>query len=201
MSVGDCTASKPVSADLVTASAIAVSGTVQLPGGADGGGVPVPNATVYLTPSLSSITIPPPAVPASPIDFPRSFEVTTDANGHFVFSPVDQAYVGEGLYDITVRPPDGTSLPWVVSPNHLISSQADAVTTFPLTVPAPAPLTLTLHDPDDNAVIGALVRAYAFPTCSALPCSGAIQIGEALTDSTGSFQMFLAPSPFTAGAP
>ena len=63
------------------------------------------------------------------------------------------------------------------------------------------PKTLTLHDPDDNAVTGALVRAYAFPTCSALPCSGAIQIGAALTDSTGSFQMFLAPSPFTAGAP
>jgi hypothetical protein len=178
--------------DLVLDNAIGVSGTVALPGTMG----PLLDATVDLTPSLATINpMFPPPVPASSIDSPRSFETTTDAGGRFAFKPPD-ALVGAGTYDITVRPLDGTNLPWVVFQTRQISATMGGdLGTF--TVPAPASLTVTLHDLADGAIVGALVRAYAFPPCPTSACfDPAHQIGESITDDTGTFQMFLAPAPF-----
>jgi hypothetical protein len=194
MPLGQCPApAEGITNDFATGNAIGVTGTVMVPG-VDGKKVPLPFATVDLTAALPSVTpMNPPTIPASPIDSPGSFEVLTDANGHFVFNPAYQANVGPGLYDLTIRPVDGTRFPWVVSQAQTIP----APNPFAITVPAPAPLTLTIHDPNDLPIVEALVRAYAFPPCSMPPCfAAARQIGEAFTDATGSFQMLLAPAPF-----
>jgi hypothetical protein len=193
MPLSPCPApSRGITQDFFPGNPIGVSGTVLVPG-ANGTKVPLPFATVDLTAALPPVTpMNPPTIPASPIDSPRSFEVETDANGQFTFIP-PQAKVSPGLYDLTIRPVDGTRFPWVVSQAQTIP----APTPFAITLPAPAPLTLTLHDPNENPIVDALVRAYAFPPCSMPPCfAAARQIGEAFTDATGSLQMLLAPAPF-----
>jgi hypothetical protein len=81
-----------------------------------------------------------------------------------------------------------------------------------LSVPVPALLSLTIQDfapqdfapnPVPKAVVHAVVRAYAFVPCTpseasgtaTTPCSDvAIQIGEAVTDPNGSFEMYLVPA-------
>ncbi len=162
------------------------------------------NATVEITPAASLLTSQPMPLPGpsqlAQADGPRPFQVTTAIDGSF------NALVDPGTYDVTVRPTDGTRLPWIVSPSHLIlhdKTKLDA-----LVVPAPVPLALTLHDPagpsGEKFVSQAVVRAYAFTSCTPPAggtCNGvALQIGQAFTDSTGSFEMFLTPSPFTAEA-
>jgi hypothetical protein len=188
--------------DLSAATPLEITGTVLLVDGA--GGKPLANVTVDLTPSTPFIFSPPQLAinPLASVDVPGSFEVTTDADGVYIFSP-PQSLVGPNPngYDVTVRPQDGTNLPWIVSPQH-IPLPNGRTNLGPLFVPAPVSLPLTIHDNVmDNPIVDAVVRAYAFTPCPPPgQCFGrALQIGEALTDSTGSFEMFLAPQPFVAG--
>jgi hypothetical protein len=156
------------------------------------------NATVDLTPSV----VPPPSMPSSSsppatLGSPRPFKVTTGDDGSFTAS------VDPGTYDVTVRPVDGTRLPWIVSPAHVISGNT---TLERLYVPAPQALNVTLHDPLlDSPIAQAVVRAYAFTGCTAPPggaCHGvALQIGQGFTDVNGSFEIFLTPVPFTPQNP
>jgi hypothetical protein len=156
------------------------------------------NATVDLTPSV----VPPASTTSAsstvPTGSPRPFEVVTGADGSF------GASVDPGTYDVTVRPAQGTNLPWIVSPAHVISGRTKIETLF---VPAPAALSVTLHDPLlDLPLAQAVVRAYAFTSCSAPSggpsCHGvALQIGQGFTDGNGSFEMFLTPFPFTPEKP
>jgi hypothetical protein len=160
------------------------------------------NATVELTPAASLLTPQPMPLPwpsqLAPEDGPRPFQVMTGADGSF------SASVDPGAYDVTVRPADGTRLPWIVSPNHVFSKSSTTIAH--LYVPAPVQLKLTLHDPEgvfeENPVTQAVVRAYAFTGCTrpagSTTCNGvALQIGEAFTDTNGSLEMFLTPFPFT----
>jgi hypothetical protein len=161
-----------------------VTGTVLI---ADGRALA--NATVDLTPAAILLTSP--LTPVAQVDGPRPFEVATGADGSF------SAAVDPGTYDVTVRPVDGTRFPWIVSPAHTFSKSHTNLD--PLFVPAPVPLSLTLHDPlADLPIAQAVVSAYAITTCSPAPCNGvALQISQGFTDSNGSFQMFLTPVPFT----
>jgi hypothetical protein len=147
------------------------------------------NATVDLTPAASLLASLP--LPVAQVDGPRPFEVTTAADGSF------SASVDPGMYDVTVRPVDGTRFPWIVSPAHTFSKSNTKLDR--LFIPAPVPLSLTLHDPlADLPIAQAVVSAYAFTSCSPAPCNGvALQIGQGFTDGNGSFQMFLTPVPFT----
>jgi hypothetical protein len=173
--------------DILVEPLLSIAGMVSI---ADGR--PLVNATVDLTPTASLLTSSLPQL--AQVDWPRPFEVMTGPDGSF------SASVDPGMYDVTVRPVDGTRFPWIVSPAHLFSN---STTLDHLYVPAPAPLGVTLHDPlGDNPIAQAVVRAYAFASCTALPggapCNGvALQIGQGFTDENGSFQMFLSPIPFT----
>jgi hypothetical protein len=191
--------------DLAAQTPLEVTGTVLLVDGT--AGRPLANVTVDLTPSAPFMFSPPQLAinPLAAADVPGSFEVTTGEDGVYTFSP-PQSLVGPSAvgYDVTVRPEDGTNLPWIVSPQH-IPAPNGPTKIVPLFVPAPVSLPLTLHDNfTDNPIVSAVVRAYAFTPCPpATPpsqCFGrALQIGEAITSSTGSFEMFLAPQPFLAG--
>jgi hypothetical protein len=178
---------------------------------------PLANATVEFSPSVSLLTLPPASVtsqypwpPPTPtqlaqVDWPRPFQVVTGDDGSFTAS------VDPGAYDITVRPVDGTRLPWIVSPANLATGgqvfSASTKTETPIQlprfwIPAPSAIDLTLHDQPGNPIAEALVRAYSFTSCT-IPvgdtsCNGfALQIGQAFTDGNGSFEMFLTPVPFT----
>jgi hypothetical protein len=155
-------------------------------------------SVVLLTPPAARPTL-------AQVDWPRPFQVVTGDDGSF------RASVDPGAYDITVRPVDGTRLPWIVSPANLATGgqvfSASTKTPTPIQlprfwIPAPSALDVTLRDQLGNPVTEALVRAYLFTSCT-IPmgdtsCNGfALQIGQAFTDGNGSFEMFLTPVPFT----
>ena len=135
--------------------------------------------------------------------WPRAQRTTTDANGFFSMS------LDQGTYDIVVRPPPGSALPWTISRSHTLLT-SDPVHLDVIRVPAPYVIELTLLETTsaNSYASRALVRAYAFAGAPAGGTSGAgsgsggtgassaasaIQIGEALADEGGHFRMFLAP--------
>jgi hypothetical protein len=174
---------------LLKASSLVSLGNVQV---AIADGRPLANAEVDFTPAGALLTSSMTGEPLAVEDWPRPFTVTTDKSGSFSVA------LDPGPYDITVRPAAGTNLPWIVYPAFQIMNPLQ---TLPkLVVPAPALLgPLTIHGPDDSPVADAVVRAFLFTSCpmgGASTCLGpAVQIGNALTDSNGTFEMFLAPNP------
>jgi hypothetical protein len=184
----ECPATAEIHRNLSATPLVPVTGNVAVLHGP-----PLANATVSFTPGALLLTE---AAAPGAEDWPRSFEFTTDSNGNF------SAQIDPGLYDITVQPVEGSRFPWIV----------DTTLTFPppnnakplnLSVPAPALLSLTILDSPPTPVQQALVRAYAFVPCTPAvatgmttePCNDvAVQIGEAVTDANGSFEMYLAPA-------
>lgn len=140
-----------------------------------GDGRPLANASVDVTPAAALA----PSRFSSPVAedrWPRPFTTVTGAEGAF---SVD---VDPGEYDLTVRPQQGTGLPWLVRPDH-VAPVAGPLALEPLAVPAPFFLGLTLHDPADNPLVNAVVQAFAFSGGVALP------VGEAMTDDQGHLLM------------
>jgi hypothetical protein len=121
---------------------------------------------------------------------PRSTSVSTDANGEYALT------LDPGAYTLRVRPADGSHLPWVVLSTPLVVDGVNIPPpSDPIVVRAPMSLGLTLYDPNSNAIANALVRVFRLPASSpAGPVSStAIEVGEAITDSTGHYDMYVAP--------
>ncbi len=176
---------------------------VATPDVCDGGTSPSMNLDVDVSPAItvsgSFVTGDGRALAAASVDFtpasalagrailrdqwPRPFTTTTDVTGAFSIA------VDPGEYDITVRPQDGTGLPWLVRPDHIVMNGMQSLE--PITVPAPFFLSATLHIPEpadtsaELPVTQAVVQAYAFSNGVAL------LIGDALTDDDGHFTMML----------
>jgi hypothetical protein len=164
-------------------------------------GRPMAGAEVEFTPSAALAPSLNPAglgssAPATPFTtltaqdaWPRAFHTTTGAAGGFRMEvdPYSQ-------YDLTIRPQGGTGFPWTVRPNHMLYNQD--LNLGPIVVPAPFFLSLALHDPSDQALVSAVVQAYAFTSVSTngVTTSVALPIGEALTDANGQFSMMLTTS-------
>jgi hypothetical protein len=115
----------------------------------------------------------------SPYCLPRAARATTGADGSFVLS------LDLGVYWLRVEPNDGTGFPWVVMPLVVGTSQ---VPLAPVVVPAPVYKGLTLNDPRGNPIVNAIVRVY-----QVLVTGGAVEVGRALTDAGGHYDLFLAP--------
>ena len=185
---------------LPAASPITVSGSV-----VTGDGRPLANASVDFTPAAamapSRFATPTLVSPLAEVEWPRPFTTTTGALGGF------RVEVNPGQYDLTVRPQDGTQLPWLVQPGLGVgtggvaldasppATPASLVTVpgqilEPLVLPAPFFLSVTLEDPLGSPLEGAVVQAYAFYTPpKASPV--AVAIGDAVADSNGHFSMML----------
>jgi hypothetical protein len=112
---------------------------------------------------------------------PRAGETTTALDGTYTLQ------LDPGIYTLRARPAEGSALPWQFT--TLIVGSA-AVTSAPqLMIPAPSNAGLVLQDFKCNPVVEGLVRMYETPTTG----GAAIEIGEALTDATGHYDMYLAP--------
>jgi hypothetical protein len=139
-----------------------------------------------------------------PLARPRESRGTTDVNGYF------DVLSDAGTVDISIRPHEGTNMPWVVIMNRTvpISDGADGggplvLTLGDVVVPLPSRYTQAptgeLADFLGNPIIHAVVRAYAFPQVSTSADGGtsgtraARLIGLTTTDASGYFQLFLAP--------
>jgi hypothetical protein len=146
-------------------------------------GRPLAQATVEALPAL--------CVDTSSDDacMPRANQTTTHDDGTFDM-PLDP-----GTYVLRVRPLEGTHLPWVYSLRVIGPIPVMAGT---LVVPAPIYAGFQLRDDLGNTVVNAVVRAFQPPTPSGVGSTPAfdkwIEIGRAITDSTGHYDMYLAPA-------
>ena len=144
-------------------------------------GRPLASAEVEASPATSLSTGNSGNAPLS--HAPRRATTITDTAGNFTLN------LDPGTYDITVRPAAGSRLPWVVSPSRVVGT-VDA-RLDPIEVPAPIPAGLLLVDPSTNPIVGAVVRAFALPTGG----TAFVEIGRAMTDAAGRYEMPLAGAP------
>ncbi len=143
-------------------------------------GRPLAGATVDFAPSVSLVTA---TLPGSRDSWPRALQVKTDRTGAFV------AQVDAGVYDVKVRPAEGSRLPWLVTSGRSVGTSDSVFEVLELEVPAPIASGLTLVDPQNNALVRAVVRVFA-------PAAGGyVEIGRALTDTQGRYELYLAGPP------
>lgn len=117
---------------------------------------------------------------SEPACMPRSGQTTTANDGSYSLS------LDPGVYSLRARPAEGSALPWVV--NTLTVSSASMTPGPDIVVPAPVYAGLVLEDLKCNPIVEGLVRVYETPATGS-----AFEIGEALTDSTGHYDMYLEP--------
>jgi hypothetical protein len=133
---------------------------------------PLADATVELVPTACADS------EVDPDCMPRGTQTITTTSGTYSV-PLDP-----GEYLLRVRPALGSALPWVVQPLNVSSAVA---TSAPLTtVPAPYYAGLQLFDFLGNPAADAIVRVFQNPA-TGVP----YEIGEAITDATGHFDMYL----------
>jgi hypothetical protein len=119
-------------------------------------------------------------VGSSSVCLPRGAQTSCAADGFYTLA------LDPGGYVLRVQPEDGTRLPWV--------TQSLAVGTTPVSVPrirVPAPMHAAqqLLDPLGNFIVAAVVRVFE------LPATGqAVEMGRALTDATGTYDLYLSAS-------
>ena len=139
-------------------------------------GRPLAGATVEVVPTECA------TLAADPTCLPRPAQTITAADGSYSLS------LDPGAYKLRVKPVEGTRFPWVVQP---LSVDPSTTMAPPTVVPAPVYVGLQLVDPfAANPMQGAVVRVYQTPTTGGLP----FEIGAAITDGNGHFDMYLAPS-------
>jgi hypothetical protein len=107
---------------------------------------------------------------------PRAAQATTDSHGSYAIN------LDPGTYAIHIEPADGTRLPWITKTVSIPAPSVDFV------APAPTLLHLQLADAVGPLVGGAVVRVYSVPVEGP-----AIEVGLAITDALGRFDMYLDP--------
>ena len=95
----------------------------------------------------------------------------------------------QGSFDVVIVPAAGSGFPIVVSANRSVFPASDDLDLGTFKVPAPVHLRYTVKDPNANVIARALVRAYTLGTETVPP----VEIGRAMTDTSGVFDMFLSP--------
>lgn len=119
---------------------------------------------------------------SGPSCLPRAGETTTRDDGSFSMA------LDPGGYSLRIRPAVGSALPWVVTSLTVGPDAVTKVTSIP-PVPAPFDAGLVLLDPVAcNPIVEAVVRMYEMPAMGS-----AFEVGQALTDATGHYDMYLAP--------
>ena len=161
-------------------------------------GRPVSFAEVVAQPSLVQPDHPDARKRLRPWLFPREARTVTGEDGSFVIR------AEEGTFDFVVIPQPGTGFGRTVSPSRKVSpplpSDVDGGSgdggargndLGTLVVPAPLKVAFTIHDPSDNVIPQAVVRALTLPTGHA----EYVEIGSALTNAQGQFEILLGPVP------
>ncbi len=172
-----------------------VTGRVLLPDG-----TPVFAADVVVDPSADA----PFSTTEDPHLRPRESRGTTDTDGRF------DVLSDPGDVDVSIRPHDGTQLPWVVLVSRKVlptlsgdAGVGDGLALGDVVVNLPTPFTQSgapgvLVDTAGKQLPFTLVRAYAFPAPVAVDGGapqprGARLIGSTVTDANGVFQLYVLP--------
>jgi hypothetical protein len=118
------------------------------------------------------------AADSSDACLPRSAQTGTASDGTF------RLMVDPGGYLLRIRPREGSRLPWKILP---IVVNASPVVVDPI-IPAPVSVGMTLTS-NNNPVPNAVVRVFTDPSQG----GPAVELGEAITDGDGNYEMYIAP--------
>jgi hypothetical protein len=156
-----------------------VSGTVRV---ADGR--PLNQASVVAIPQLCADR-----VTATGACLPRAGSTTTGADGTY------SLLLDPGQYALSVRPVDGTGLPWSAV-SVVIQEDDTAVSAPPTVVPAPVHANVRLEDPQERPIVGAIVRVYMTAEGGSSSVGGpiALEVANAITDGDGGLDLLIAPT-------
>ena len=144
-------------------------------------GRPLAEAIVEVLPTQCAATVGDAGAPdSSDACLPRPAQTGTANDGSF------RLMVDPGGYLLRVRPRDGSRLPWKVSP---IVVNSTPVVVGPIMIPAPISVGMNLTYLNNAPVPNAVVRVFTDPS-QAPP---AVELGEAMTDSSGNYEMYIAP--------
>jgi hypothetical protein len=157
-------------------------------------GEPLIGATIEAVPS--ACTRPPDVLRLDSVPFaPRAASGSVcSANGEFSFS------ADAGIYDMSIRPPEGTGWPWLVLPTTEVPGPALGALIQPLPVHYRGSVRV---GPEQEPVPRALVRAFVFidaegnVSASPLHAAWVLAVGETRTDESGRFNLLL-PSGLSA---
>lgn len=134
-----------------------------------------------LVPGVASVTVAPGAI--NPC-LPDSAQTTTANDGTFSLA------LGPGVYLLRVRPAQGTRLPWV---QQTITVGSARLPVGQVTIPAPMSVGLTVTDAvstyGGDPIPNAIVRVFTPPATGSPP----VELGEAMTDEDGVYEMYIAP--------
>jgi hypothetical protein len=111
---------------------------------------------------------------------PRQAQTATAADGTFSLA------LDPGTYTLQIQPAQGSGFPWVT---EALLVGPTPVIVPPAVVPAPVSGGFKLHDPYDNPLVSAVVRVFQVPSTGQ-----AVELGRAITDTTGAMELYLAPS-------
>jgi hypothetical protein len=169
-----------------------VTPMVQLLGSAKvGDGRALAEAIVEALPTQCAATTGDAGAPdSSDACLPRTAQTGTANDGTFRLT------VDPGGYLVRVRPRDGSRLPWKISP---VVVGRTSMVLDPILIPAPLSVGMRLTDSarglvtmDNNPVPNALVRVFTDPSQSS-SAPPAVELGQAITDSDGNYEMYIAP--------
>ncbi len=172
--------------DIDVAPLVTVSGTATV---ADRR--PLAEALVEVLPTACAATADATSGPNAPADcLPRTEQMATASDGRFSLA------VDPGEYLLRVQPRQGSHLPWKV---QRITVGADSLPLGKIVIPAPISVGMVLTETDvkTNLVVNAVVRVFTDPTWT----GSAVELGQAITDVDGNFEMYIAPPPDPVAAP
>jgi hypothetical protein len=142
-------------------------------------------ASVVSTPTLP---LPGPFLQsARDTDFlPRSASSLVADDGSFAIG------LDGGSHDFSIRPPSGSTFPWLLLPSLAVDLALGGRDLGVLTVPYPVVVTGTIKASDGSPVARASVRAWI--PLGGDPDAPYVQIGEVTTDADGNYMLPLPPS-------
>ncbi len=166
-----------------------LSGSVLTPSGQDPlAGMPV---QAVASPSKSKAGVLDAALGGAPL-VPRASSDVVDDKGLFTLR------TDPGVFDVSVRPPDGTDFAWLVRSNVQVTSGIEDL--GPMKMPLPVVYSGEVsvpQTPNPVSVPGALIRAYIFMdaqqsyTSDPDAASSVLPIAETRADSNGNFRLLL----------
>jgi hypothetical protein len=171
--------------DVDVAPLVTVSGTAKV---ADGR--PLAEAVVEVLPTACAPITGSTSMTDVFVDcLPRTAYAGTADDGTFNLA------VDPGQYLLRVRPREGSRLPWKIQP---IVVGPTALPVGEVVIPAPISVGMTLTDTaKPNPVVNAVVRVFTDPTQT----GSAVELGEAITDVKGRYEMYIAPPPTPVASP
>jgi len=122
---------------------------------------------------------------ASAACLPRAQQTLTSAQGDFALE------LDPGSYLLRVRPVDGSHLPWTMQ-TLVVPPASERIVLDTMMIPAPVRIRMALRDTANktgNAIVNAVVRVFTDPSAGTPP----VELGRAITDSNGNYEIDLAP--------